>query len=323
MVSPSKRFLVIGLGPSGGVLAALLSAHGCRVSGVDSNDTNRAAIQEKGIEVSGLQSLKARLHETAARIQDLKDQDFDYAFIAVKTPCLDQVCADLKTLQGSFKVVAYQNGIDNEKYLAEVFDPGRVMRVAINHAGILESPGKVKMTFFVKPNYVGCMCGHGPCSEALELAGIMTNAGLETEATADIGLHTWQKTILNASLSGVCAVTGANIKDVMESSQTHPLVVITLKECIEVAKAAGYDFGENFLDNCLTYLRKAGSHKPSMQQDIERGRHTEIKFINGKIVEYGEKLNIAVPVNTTITALVTAIEEIHDKESKDARQVLA
>jgi 2-dehydropantoate 2-reductase len=46
-----------------------------------------------------------------------------------------------------------------------------------------------------------------------------------------------------------------------------------------------------------------------MLVDREAGRRTEIDFINGKIVEYGEIAGISTPFNRTMLALVKAVEK--------------
>jgi 2-dehydropantoate 2-reductase len=177
---------------------------------------------------------------------------------------------------------------------------------------MVREPGMIEMTFFHKPNQIGCICGErGVCPHSRTIADIMTSAGLDTEAVADIKQYTWRKTILNASLSAVSAVLGMTMQEIMTCTNSFHLVEKTLEECIEVAGAVGYDYGPGFYDHCLDYLGKAGHHKPSMLVDLERGQQTEIDYINGKIDSYGFELNIPVPVNSTLTELVKAREEKH------------
>ncbi|MFQ5909933.1 MAG: ketopantoate reductase C-terminal domain-containing protein, partial [Thermoplasmata archaeon] len=83
--------------------------------------------------------------------------------------------------------------------------------------------------------------------------------------------------------------------------------------CREHAKAAGYDYGEGFFDFCISYLRKGGDHKPSTLVDVECKRPTEIDFLNGKIVEYAEKLGVEAPYQTTITTLLRAKQDLYLK----------
>ncbi|MFQ6001505.1 MAG: ketopantoate reductase family protein, partial [Anaerolineae bacterium] len=167
--------------------------------------------------------------------------------------------------------------------------------------------GEIWMSFFNKPNYIGVLT---PKAEPLarEIADMMTEAKLDTEFTSDIKKHEWEKTILNASLSPVCALARKTMKEMMEFEPTRSLVEETLREGIEVAAADGVTFDEGFFDHCVQYLKKAGYHKTSMHVDIEQHSPTEIDWLNGKIVERGLKHGLETPYNTTLTALIRGLE---------------
>ncbi|MGA3133854.1 MAG: ketopantoate reductase C-terminal domain-containing protein [Terracidiphilus sp.] len=51
-----------------------------------------------------------------------------------------------------------------------------------------------------------------------------------------------------------------------------------------------------------------GDIKPSMLQDFERGRKTEIDFINGYVATLGHASGVPVYMNAAITELVRQIE---------------
>jgi len=305
--SPQKRsILIFGLGPSGGILAAHLASVGAKVAGIDVWQEHLAAIKTDGIRIQGYTSLQAHLDQCAVSVKDLASRDFDYCVIATKTPQLPAVVADIERLPGDFKVISLQNGLDNEDFLASHLGRDRVLRVAINYAGIIKQPGLIEMVFFQKPNYIGCMCDEDDCPVASDLSALLSEAGLETQAVENIKYHTWRKTILNAALSPVSAVLGMTMADVMSCAETYALVELLLRECIDVAQHAGYDYGDGFYDFCMDYLQRGGHHKPSMLVDLENGNPTEIDYINGKIDSYGYKLNVDVPVNKVLTALVKA-----------------
>jgi len=172
------------------------------------------------------------------------------------------------------------------------------------------------MTFFHKPNYVGCLCPEEACWHATSLAKLMTAAGLETEQTEDIKKFAFRKTILVAALAPVSAILGMTMAEVMENGDSRSLVVKLLEEAIAVAKAQGFDYGEGFFGYSLDYLATAGHHKPSMLIDIEGGCPTEIEYINGKIASYGHELNVPVEVNTVITAMIKAKERLYMQKKK-------
>ncbi len=303
------KILVIGLGPCGGIFSAYLASSGYRVYGLDVWEEHSEKIRNEGVKVTGLVSLHTPLQEVFTSLGDLSEIDFDYVIIAVKTPNMSGVLSKLKDIPGNFKVVVMQNGLDNEDYVASFFPKERVLRVAVNYAGNITAPGEIKMNFFQAPNHVGCACEENDCRHAEEIAAIMTDAGLHTAAVGDIKKYTWRKAILNAILAPVSALLEVTMADVMNNEGTRKLVESLIRESIEVAKAAGYDYGEDFFDVCVGFLLKAGRHKPSMLIDIENGNPTEVEYINGKIAFHGNRLHVPVPYNTTMNALVKAKEQ--------------
>lgn len=300
----SKKILVVGLGPSGGILAVHLAEAGHAVFGVDTWEDHLREIMSGGLKITHLMSGCGRLADVSNRVDGLSEKEFDYAVIAVKTPRLTEVVSALKPLAGDFKILVLQNGLDNEYGLADPFRGRCILRAAVNYAGNVVSPGVIRMNFFQKPNQVGCICDDTHCRHAVEIAEILTAAALDTESVADIRRYTWRKTILNAILAPIAALLEISMAEVMAHDASRAMVESLIKESIQVAEAAGYDYGGRFFDQCIAFLLKAGSHKPSMLIDIESGNPTEIDYINGKIAEYGRRFGVPVPFNTMMTSLV-------------------
>lgn len=308
-----KKILVVGLGPSGGIFAAHMAASGYKVYGVDNWQEHLNAISENGLKITNFTSIETRLEAAAFHVDQLQENVFDYAVIAVKTPRIPDVLPVLKKLPGEFKIIVLQNGLDNEEYIAEFFKRDRILRTAVNYAGNIESPGIIRMNFFQEPNRIGCICNEKNCGHAIEIAEMMTSASLQTIAVADIREFTWKKAIFNAILAPIAAILSVTMADVMADTGTRFIVESLIRESIAVAKAAGYDYGSDFFDQCVNFLLKAGRHKPSMLIDLENGNPTEIDYINGKIAEYGKSFNIPVPFNTTMAALVKARDNYNFK----------
>lgn len=305
----NKRFLVMGLGPIGGIFAAHMKKAGHTVCGIDVRKDFVASIEEEGIMLEGMISLKAKLDQVCTHPNQLKEKDFDYVIVAVKTPYMEDVVAMVKSFDNSFDVVSMQNGIDNEEFLAGHFGKKRSMRVVVNFAGNNVVPGLIKMTFFHKPNYVGCLCGYGKtCTHENELAQLMTHAMLDTQVVEDVKKFAWRKSILVAALAPVSALMEMTMAEVMNDGDTRSIVVKLLREAIEVAKVQGFDYGDGFFAHCLDYLGTAGHHKPSMLIDIENGDPTEIDFLNGKIAYHGHMLNVDVLLHTSISSMIKAKE---------------
>ncbi len=308
------NLLFIGLGPVGGIMAAHLAQAGHQVSGVDIWAEHLTAIRENGFHISGRVELKQKLTDTYSSLAEIPHFNFDYVFLSVKTPYMPQVVAELKSKAPNLTLVSLQNGLDNELYLKENYG-GSPLRIAVNYAGNMLGPGRINMTFFNPPNYVGCTCGDRNCPHAQPLAEIITKAGLQTEAVPDIRYHTWKKTILNAALSPVCALTGLTMAAAMNCPETRGLVELILDESIAAAAANGYNYGPDFKQFCLEYLAKGGDHKPSMLIDVQNHRPTEIDYLNGKIAAYGRSAGVSVPINTALTALLKGKEAAYGGNS--------
>jgi 2-dehydropantoate 2-reductase len=131
---------------------------------------------------------------------------------------------------------------------------------------------------------------------------------METVIPEDIQDYIWEKAILNAALSALCAISRKTMKDVMDFPSTLQLVEAIIDESIRVAEAEGIELGRKFRRFCIGYLKNAGHHRPSMLIDLENGSRTEIDQLNGKIVEYGRKHCIPTPLNQCVTALVHLLE---------------
>src|SRR3989339_683619 len=119
--------------------------------------------------------------------------------------------------------------------------------------------------------------------------------------------HVWKKTILIAAISPICGLSNLSMSEAMSNADTVEIIEQAIVESMEVAKAEGIKFNENFVKLSLRKLKNYGDHIPSLAVDIANNRQTEIDYFNGKIVEYGRKHYKQTPLNLTFTNLVKAI----------------
>src|SRR5262249_25962658 len=54
--------------------------------------------------------------------------------------------------------------------------------------------------------------------------------------------------------------------------------------------------------------RTAAEQRPSMGQDMQKGRRTEIEFLNGLVAREGEKVGLACRANAMLTDIVQRVE---------------
>lgn len=303
------RIGIIGLGPVGLVLAVHLKEAGCRVEICDVEKEKMNLIRNNGVKLVGKIEKSSFFDYTHTSIGSLMEQDFDILISAVKAYHVDSVLAQIQAREKNHLfLLSAQNGIDiKEKYTSH-FDDSQILRMVVNYAGNLHAPNVVKVTFFNPPNYIGSI-DDSRMDIAEWLSEALTSANLET-LSKDSFLITdkiWEKTILNAALSPLCAISKMTMKEAMAHPDTLEIVEQIILEAIEVAKAEEIKFGDNFVKLCIRYLKNAGHHFPSLAVDLLNRKPTEIDYMNGKIVEYGKKHYIRTPLNLTFTNLVKAI----------------
>ena len=307
---PEKyKFGVIGIGPTGGILAAHLAKVGHNMVLVDINKRHMDKIKKKGLTLTNIKKFNVKFpkENICYSIEELENKDIDTLFIAVKASYLNEILPEIKKVtQPNTTLISLQNGFDTEELIAEYVGKENTIRIVVNYAGNILEDGIIKISFFNPPNYLGVISSEVE-DKAKDIATIINATGLETIFTSEIKKFEWTKCILN-TISPVCVTTRTTMKQTMEFSETREICREILGEGIEVARARGINFEPDFLDKGMSYLDKAGHHRVSMEADINAGNPSEIDFLNGKIVEYGELEGIPTPYNKLFVSLIRGCE---------------
>lgn len=303
-----KKFAVVGAGPVGSIVAAFLARGGYKVTLCDVLPALLAPALDPGIVVEGTDTLRAVVARTTPRVDDLLNDPPDVIIVAVKAFALPLIASALEGFPAEGRyVVSWQNGVDTELVLARNLGATNVMRAVVNMGCVPIGPAHVRIAFHHRPHHIQEL-DPAAADAARGICRALTDCGLDTRHTDQIHDIVWRKAILNACMNPLCAVTRKTMAEVINDPILFQLVDSLIKEGVAVARANEFTLGSSFYSYCINYIRNAGHHKPSMLQDIEAGRRTEVDFINGKIVEYGAQAGTATPYNTMVRGLVKALE---------------
>jgi len=300
---------VIGIGATGAVLAAALIRAELEVVLVAPRPGVEEVLKRDGIRVSGGLSYDVPVDRVVKRIGDLKALKPGFVLLATKTFHLLEVLDELEgVFEPGMKIVSTHNGLGTEDVIAERFGAASALRMSLNFGAARKSPGVVDVAFFNPPNHLGAVdSGNREMGERLALA--LTRGGLETSYVEDIKLFVWKKMIMKCTMASICAITDKTIQDALRFPPTRQIADACFREALEVAKAKGYDLGDDYLVQALAYLEKVGVHRDSMCRDISDRTRTEIDFLGGKVVEYGREKGLETPYYSTLTSLVKALED--------------
>lgn len=303
-----RSFAVVGAGPVGCIVAAFLARGGYRVTLCDVIPELLEPATERGIIIEGADNFQQTVDKSITSIDELSDDPPDVMIITVKANALSLIASAIEGFhREGIYVVSWQNGIDTELELVKTLGKKSVMRAVVNYGCGLMGPAHVNMPFHHPPHFIQELdAASAPITVAI--ADAFSRSGLTTEHTDQIVSMVWRKSIMNASMNPVCAVTGLTMAQAMNDPIVFEIVDALLKECIQVARANEILIGWDYYPGAVTYMQNAGNHKPSMLMDIENNRRTEIDFINGKFVDYGRQAGVKTPYNTTLKSLVKGLE---------------
>ena len=299
------RIAVIGSGAVGSLFAANLSLlDDVEVWAFDLNELHVAAINRDGLRLSGAGDVVGRPRATSDAEQL---PPCDFGIVATKAMHTEPAIAATAHAFADGCVATVQNGLGNEETIAGHVE--RVIRGTTFPAGKLLEPGHVQWD--VKGDTtLGPYDERTPFAEVERLADACTRAGMPAHAVSDARGPQWRKVIFNASTNPIGALTGLTHGRVCERPDLRALVTGLVDEGKAVAAAQGIELDadpEELIDHAA---RKdvAYDHKASMLQDVEARRPTEVDYLNGGIVGFGQKRGVATPLNATIHSLVKGVE---------------
>jgi 2-dehydropantoate 2-reductase len=299
------RICIVGCGAVGSLFAAHLAKAGkAEVWAYDLWKEHIEAIRQNGLRLSGAVDFTARLNATS---NPQEVPRCDYGIVATKAIHTRNAIAQTAHIFDEGSVVcSVQNGVGNEEIIAEHVK--NVIRGTTFPAGHPIAPGHIG--FDIKGDtWIGPFePTNTPFSKVEELAGIITRSGMNTIALQDARGAQWTKLIFNAATNPVGALTllhhGAATRFALTGQLSNDLIA----EGEAVAKKLGIELHGDARELVQKGANAPGKHRASMLQDVLAKRQTEVDFMNGAIVQWGEKTDVPTPLNRALWQLIKGLE---------------
>lgn len=336
-----KRIAVIGAGAIGGYTGGQLAHNGFDVTLIDPWPEHVEAIRREGLAIEGVteeEFVLARpktMHLT--EMQRLaKEKPIDIAMVAVKSYDTEWATWLIgQYLAPDGYVVSLQNCMNEERIAgvvgwdktvgaipallgAELYAPGRVRRTAARGASAYEvyRVGEV----------------HGRITPRLEELAAMIATIDTVKTTTNLWGERWSKLCVNGMANGVAAATGMSGNEMNRDEKIRRLSIRLAGEGVRVGQALGYqlehirahdpetlaraaegdraalDEIETQITASLNSNSRSDLARPSMGQDMAKGRRTEIDFINGVIAAKGAAVGVPAPTHLKLIAAVKEVE---------------
>jgi 2-dehydropantoate 2-reductase len=335
----SKRIVVVGAGAIGGYSGAHMTRAGHDVTLIDAWPEHVEYLREHGMQLSGMTAAeKHSIPVRALHISDVqqlcKERPVDIAFICVKsydTEWAVHLVKQYMAPDGFF--VSLQNCI-NEERIAAIAGWGKVLGcIASLVAAELYAPGHVKRTVPLGgKNHMVYRVGevHGRITPRAQMVADLLSSADSSKVTDNLWGERWSKLVINSMRNGLSAATGltGNQRDARED--TRLLSIRLGSQAVRVGHALGYRLekmlgmdadtlalaGEGHKDALqeITDILAEGAKKrsdeqrPSMAQDIAKGRRTETDFINGYVAAKGQEIGVPASAHAVMNEVVKRVE---------------
>ena len=319
------RIAIYGAGSLGTVLGAFLSRDGLDVELITHNERHVRGLNENGARIIGTLTMtvpvKAILPEQMSGVYDL-------IFLMTKQTDNASVVKNLMNFLTEDGVICtFQNGLP-EHLISGIVGEKRTYGCTVAWAATLIGDGVCELTS--DPNNLSFNLGSlGDSNSDVvnQIKSVLEHMGPVTIETNFIGAR-WSKLLTNSAFSAMSAILGCTIGEAAGNRESRSYVQRLIKECIDVTKAAGihmeplqgkdpvklFDY-DNIIKEKISNLiiplaiRKHKLAKPSLLQDLEKGKRTEIDSINGVVCEFGRKYNVPTPCNDLVVSIIHKMEQ--------------
>ena len=342
----SKRIVFVGAGALGGYVGGHLTRAGHDVTLIDPWPEHVEFMRRNGIRLSG--TTPAERHEvpvSAMHVTDVqslvKQKPIDIVFLSVKSYDTEWATLMIRPyLAPDGFIVSLQNCI-NEERIAQHVGWGRVVGCIASLIAVeLYEPGHVKRTVPMGGDrHTVFRVGepHGRSTRRVEEVAEMLRSVDSAKVTSNLWGERWSKLVVNSMRNGLSAATGlfGNQRDAMEGPRW---VSIRLgSEAVRVGQALGFQLermlgmepevlgraGEGHQDafteitNVLMEgaKKRSDDQRPSMAQDIAKGRRTETDYINGYVAMRGQEIGVSATTHAKMHEAVKRVERGEVKPS--------
>src|ERR1700745_1839089 len=318
------QILIVGIGALGGTIAARALRAGLPVRLAARNTESAEVLRRSGLRVSGIGGeVEADTIDVAALEDYGKRTQFDLILLATKAQqALEVAPQGVGLLAPEGVILPIQNG-GVARALADRLGEDKILGGFSNLGATRVEPG-----VYEQKNAGHLLIGElasGVRERTQRVARVLSRA-VEVKISSNMIGAIWSKLLINCSVTTLGALCSQTMRQYMETEAGRKLFRRSYAEQLAVALAIGTRLerlavdpippgwpsniaaGEHYESWVEAIIAFYGDIKPSMLQDFERGRKTEIDFINGYVVALGHASGMLVHMNAAITNLVHQID---------------
>ena len=318
------RIGVLGAGSIGCYVGAHLIQAGHEVVLIG-RDRLRAAVAADGLHISTTGAKD--FHLPAARVRVATSvaaaADCELILVTVKSADTAAAAGALAALPHPGRsIVSLQNGLHNAAVLRTQLPGDQVLAAMVPWNVVWREPAH----FHRGTSGVILLEAAGPVAD--RVVAVLRAAGLATRTHAQLANVLWGKLLLNLN-NPINALCGLPLRQQLAERGYRLILSALMREALALMAAAGIRPAKAaalpprwlptllrmpdaiFLRLASAMLKLDPQARSSMAEDMDRGRATEIDYINGEVVRLAASIQRTAPLNAALVALVHAAEATH------------
>jgi 2-dehydropantoate 2-reductase len=321
------RILIVGAGAIGSFLAVRFARANHQVS-VVTRGSHLEAVQMNGLILESSDDRRELAEDVEAYADPREAPASDLIFLTLKAHQLAMVAPSLEApIAAAEAVVTIQNGLpwwyfqrlqgfhggrrlrslDPDGTIARHIDATKLVPCLAFKAAALVAPGVVRHIYSTSDSFpIGELDGTRS-GRAMRIADGFAAAGLNAPIVDDIRVQVWVKLLGNVWANPISALTRAPVGAIVRQPETRALAIALMNEVAAVAQELEIKLPASF-ETRLSRAEQVADAKPSMLQDLERGRPLELDAILGALIELGLLLGVPVPHVSALHSCLALIE---------------
>jgi 2-dehydropantoate 2-reductase len=308
------NWLIFGAGAIGTYIGASLITHGQNVVFLERPQI-ASLLRQEGLKLNIHGQEQRILHpDIYASIPEvLSLGTFDVAIFALKSYDTKSIIDNIAPYKTNFPpILCFQNGVENEAMIGQILGKDRVIAGTVTSAIGRRGPGNITLE---RHRGIGIAGGH-PLSMSLHQA--FSRAGFNVHLYPSPSNMKWSKMLTNLLANASCAILDMTPSEVLHNSALYQVEIHQLREALAVMDSlhihpvdlpgtpvrlfawAVRQLHPNISQPLIARIagRGRGQKMPSFHIDLHSGhQNSEVDYLNGAVVRFGDQLHIATPVN--------------------------
>ncbi|ULT57913.1 ketopantoate reductase family protein [Neobacillus drentensis] len=235
----------------------------------------------------------------------------DLLIIAVKFNGLDDAIQAVKQHVGEKTIIlSLLNGITSEEIIGEAYGRDKILYC------VAQGMDAVKVENQLTYDHIGMICFGGNETEKVNiLAEFFEQVEIPYEVDPDMLKRLWGKFMLNVGVNQTVAVFESNYGAVQLEGPARTMMISAMREVMSLSEKVGVRLSEEDLVYWLKVLGTLSPDgKPSMAQDVEARRFSEVELFSGTVVKLGKRYNVPTPVNQVLYQQIKLTESQYTME---------